>query len=194
GRSAAPPRGRPQQSGDRHAASHQRQHGGESRPEHPHEDRRRESHAGGDVRRSAPARLTRRSHQRAPIVRSDYRAGAQRKVRTGHDARARSSYVASSERSGRLLGKKEGVSMTNLAEIPDLKGTISGEVVLPDDAGHVEARAVYNAMIDRRPALIARCHTPADVTAALEAGRRAGVPIAVRGGGHSGPGFGAVDG
>ena len=84
--------------------------------------------------------------------------------------------------------------MTNLAEIPDLKGTISGEVVLPDDAGYDEARAVYNAMIDRRPALIARCHTPADVAAALEAGRRAGVPIAVRGGGHSGPGFGAVDG
>jgi hypothetical protein len=49
-------------------------------------------------------------------------------------------------------------------------------------------------MIDRRPALIARCRSVADVPAALEAGRSANVPIAVRGAGHNGPGFGTVEG
>ncbi len=69
-----------------------------------------------------------------------------------------------------------------------------GGVVQPGDADYDEARAVYNAMIDRRPAAIARCRTVADVQAALAAARRAGLAVAVRGGGHSGPGFGTVDG
>jgi FAD/FMN-containing dehydrogenase len=84
--------------------------------------------------------------------------------------------------------------VTNLSEMPELRDRISGAVIGPDDSEYDEARAVYNAMIDRRPALIARCRSVADVQAALEAGRKAGVPIAVRGGGHNGPGFGTVDG
>src|SRR6516225_9046972 len=83
--------------------------------------------------------------------------------------------------------------MTSLAESPDLRNQISGEVFRPGDGGYDEARAVYNAMIDRRPGLIARCRNIADVRAALEAGRRSGAAIAVRGGGHNGPGFGRVD-
>jgi len=84
--------------------------------------------------------------------------------------------------------------MTNLAETTGLRDRISGEVVGPRDPEYDEARAVYNAMIDRGPALIARCRSVGDVRAALEAGRDAGSPIAVRGGGHSGPGFGTIDG
>ncbi|HUA94539.1 MAG TPA: FAD-binding oxidoreductase [Acidimicrobiales bacterium] len=84
--------------------------------------------------------------------------------------------------------------MTSVAELGGLRDQITGGVVAPDDPDYDEVRAVYNAMIDRRPALIARCRTTADVRAALEAGRRAGLPIAVRGGGHNGPGFGTVDG
>lgn len=84
--------------------------------------------------------------------------------------------------------------MTNLAEQPELRHRISGGVVGPGDSEYEQARAVYNAMIDRHPALIARCCSVADVQAALEAGRKAALPIAVRGGGHSGPGFGTVDG
>ena len=84
--------------------------------------------------------------------------------------------------------------MTNLAEVHDLRERISGDVVAPGDPDYDQARAVYNAMIDRRPALIARCRSVADVQAALAATRRAGVPAAVRGGGHNGPGFGTVDG
>ena len=83
--------------------------------------------------------------------------------------------------------------MTQLDLLPELSGKISGGVVGPTDAGYDEARGVYNAMIDRRPALVARCATVADVRAALDAGRRSGLPIAVRGGGHNGPGFGTVN-
>lgn len=69
-----------------------------------------------------------------------------------------------------------------------------GGVVLPGDAGYDDARAVHNAMIDRRPAAVARCRSVGDVQASLDAARGAGLPVAVRGGGHSGPGFGTVDG
>jgi FAD/FMN-containing dehydrogenase len=73
----------------------------------------------------------------------------------------------------------------------DLRTT--GGVVTPGDPGYDEARAVYNAMIDRRPAAIARCRTVTDVQDVLAAARRTGLPVAVRGGGHSGPGFGTID-
>lgn len=68
-----------------------------------------------------------------------------------------------------------------------------GGVIVPGDAGYDDARSVYNAMIDRRPAALARCRTVGDVQNALAAGRRSRLPVAVRGGGHSGPGFGTVD-
>src|SRR5262249_52594582 len=84
--------------------------------------------------------------------------------------------------------------MADTADLSDLGDRLSGDVIGPDDPGYDDARAVYNAMIDRHPALIARCASVADVQAALAAGRRAHVPIAVRGGGHNGPGFGTVDG
>ena len=84
--------------------------------------------------------------------------------------------------------------MTDLAAAPDLRDQISGDVIAARRRGLRRGPAVYNAMIDRRPSLIARCRSVADVQAALEAGRRADLPIAVRGGGHSGPGFGTVDG
>ena len=84
--------------------------------------------------------------------------------------------------------------MTDIAQLPELGDRISGGVVGPGDPEYDNGRAVYNAMIDRRPAVIARCRSVADVQAALEAGRKAAVPIAVRGGGHSGAGFGTVDG
>jgi FAD/FMN-containing dehydrogenase len=55
------------------------------------------------------------------------------------------------------------------------------------------ARRLYNGMIDKRPLLIARCADVADVIAAVNFGREHKLPVAVRGGGHSGPGFGSVD-
>ena len=81
----------------------------------------------------------------------------------------------------------------SIAEL-DLGSGFGGTLLTPADEGYDAARAVHNAMIDRRPALIARCTSTADVRVALAHGRRAGLPVAVRGGGHNGPGFGTVDG
>lgn len=65
-----------------------------------------------------------------------------------------------------------------------LQRGFAGEVVLPEHPGYEAARAVFNAMIDRRPALIAQCASVEDVTRALRFGRDEGLEIAVRGGGH----------
>ncbi|MBX6750788.1 MAG: FAD-binding oxidoreductase [Micromonosporaceae bacterium] len=75
-----------------------------------------------------------------------------------------------------------------------LRSQISAPVVLPNDPEYDDVRSIHNAMIDRRPAAIARCRSVVDVQSALAAGQRAGLPIAVRGGGHNGPGFGTVEG
>jgi hypothetical protein len=70
----------------------------------------------------------------------------------------------------------------------------TGTLIGPDDDGYDEARRVYNGMVDRYPALIARCESIADVSAAVVHARRYGMEIAVRGGAHSAPGFGTSDG
>jgi len=68
-----------------------------------------------------------------------------------------------------------------------------GELIGPADAAYDEARALFNGMIDKRPALIARVSSAADVIAAVNFGRDNGLDIAVRGGGHSGAGMSSVD-
>jgi FAD/FMN-containing dehydrogenase len=79
-------------------------------------------------------------------------------------------------------------------EFGQLRAVIGGDVVLPDDHGYDEARAVWNGVIDRRPAAIARCRSVDDVVAAIGFGREHGLPIAMRGGGHNVAGTGTVDG
>jgi len=66
-----------------------------------------------------------------------------------------------------------------------LVGDFGGQLIGPDDDGYDDARAVYNSMIDRRPALIARCAGTADVISAVLYAREQDLPIAVRSGGHS---------
>jgi FAD/FMN-containing dehydrogenase len=70
---------------------------------------------------------------------------------------------------------------------------ITGELIGPGDSGYDEARKLYNGMIDRHPALIARCATPADVAAVIGFARAHGSLLAVRGGGHNGGGLGSCD-
>ena len=71
--------------------------------------------------------------------------------------------------------------------------SLTGEVFTPGDEGYDEARKVYNAMIDRRPAAVVRPQDTAGVAAAVSFARENGHSIAVRGGGHSVPGFGTAD-
>ena len=75
-----------------------------------------------------------------------------------------------------------------------LRSRFNGGLILPDDPGYDEARTIFNAMIDKRPAVIAQCATAADVAAAIRFGREQRLEIAVRGGGHSVSGKALVDG
>src|SRR5262245_5200327 len=68
-----------------------------------------------------------------------------------------------------------------------------GSLVRPSDHDYPDARRVWNAMIDRYPAVVARCADADDVAAALSFATQLGVPVAVRGGGHSVAGFGTCD-
>src|SRR5271167_1010786 len=70
---------------------------------------------------------------------------------------------------------------------------LRGPVIGRNNPEYEEARKLYNAMIDKRPLLIARCADVADVIAAVNFGRDSKLPIAIRGGGHNGPGLGSVD-
>jgi FAD/FMN-containing dehydrogenase len=84
--------------------------------------------------------------------------------------------------------------MTTTGSTDTLRATLKGKLVLPGDAGYDAARAVYNAMIDKRPAAVVQCAHVDDVVRAIKYARETGLPLAVRGGRHNGGGFGTCDG
>ena len=78
-------------------------------------------------------------------------------------------------------------------KLETLASSLRGPLIHPSDEGYDEARTVYNAMHDRRPALIVQAVDVTDVIATVNFAREQGLELAVRGGGHSVPGFGTCD-
>ena len=83
--------------------------------------------------------------------------------------------------------------MIDQATIEEFKVNLRGQLILPGDEDYDEACKIYNAMIERRPGLIARCADVGDVMAAVNFARENDVLVAIRGGGHNGPGLGTCD-
>jgi len=76
----------------------------------------------------------------------------------------------------------------------ELRATVRGMLLLPGNDGYDEARTVWNAMIDRRPAAIVRCAGAADVVAAVRFAREQGLLLSIKGGGHNVAGSAVADG
>jgi FAD/FMN-containing dehydrogenase len=77
--------------------------------------------------------------------------------------------------------------MTNLPKdaVKKLQSKLKGQVLLPNDAGYADARTIWNAMIDRQPAVVAHCAAADDVPHALQFAREHGLDVSIRGGGHN---------
>jgi len=82
---------------------------------------------------------------------------------------------------------------TTDAAVQELQRGFAGRLLAPQDPDYDDARTVYNAMIDRRPALIAQCADAQDVARTIGFARAHELPLAVRGGGHNGAGLGMCD-
>src|SRR5215470_15243862 len=82
----------------------------------------------------------------------------------------------------------------NLTTLQQFKSGFRGEVLDPGNDGYSSARRVWNGLIDRYPALIVRCTDTSDVIRAVHFARGQHLPVAVRGGGHSSPGYSVCDG
>ena len=78
--------------------------------------------------------------------------------------------------------------------IAEFRAALRGDLLLPGDAGYDDARVIFNAMIDKRPALIARCAGADDVVQAVNFARTHDLVVSVRGGGHNVSGNAVCDG
>lgn len=86
------------------------------------------------------------------------------------------------------------MALLSRTEIGELASRFSGTLLLSDEVGYDEARKIHNGMIDRRPAVIARCLGAADIADAVNFARTRGLDLAVRGGGHNVAGRAVCDG
>ena len=78
--------------------------------------------------------------------------------------------------------------------VEGLRASLRGPLLLAGDAGYDDARSVWNAMIDRRPALVARCLGVADIVAGLRFARESGIALSIKGGGHNISGLAVAEG
>jgi FAD/FMN-containing dehydrogenase len=102
----------------------------------------------------------------------------------------RSSQLATNTKESTMLSR----TATHARALPRLEARFGGDVIRPADSGYAAARTLWNAMVDRRPALIARPRSAQDVATAILEARDAGLEIAVRCGGHSLPGHSMSEG
>ncbi len=83
--------------------------------------------------------------------------------------------------------------MIDQVTIEEFKASLRGQLIQPSEEDYEEACKIYNAMIDRSPGMIARCADVADVISAVNFARENNTLVAIRGGGHNGPGLGTCD-
>jgi len=83
--------------------------------------------------------------------------------------------------------------MSTVRSIAELAPTFSGQLLQPNDNGYDDARRVHNGLVDKRPALVARCLGIADVSDAVKLARTLNLEVAVRGGGHNVAGRATID-
>jgi len=76
----------------------------------------------------------------------------------------------------------------------DLRSALRGAVLVPGDPGYDTTRQIFNAMVDKRPAAIARCVSAANVVASVQFARAHGLEVSMRGGGHNVSGKAVGDG
>src|SRR5690606_11409536 len=149
----------------------------------------------GTSGRSAHARVAGPRAVRPAPRPGRFRKRTVKSVRYGRDPGFR--HAAAGSRSGSLGSGPEGemagdrggvrVATRTLDDeaVRDFESRLRGRLVRPSDADYDRVRAVWNGMIDKRPALVARCAGTADVIEAVRFARSEGVPVAVRGGGHN---------
>ena len=94
----------------------------------------------------------------------------------------------------RIKTRKNGEGTLQEDVVRKFKESLRGELILADDAGYDDARSIWNAMIDRRPALIARCLGVADVVACVNFAREHGIALSIKGGGHNIAGLAVCEG
>jgi FAD/FMN-containing dehydrogenase len=141
--------------------------------------------------------------RRAPLTQAGTAAGGIRMTTTGgvlmppvaraHDASLARSSGATEEYTMAIQTDTLTEALPERA-IRTLEERLRGEVVRPGDAGYDQARRVWNAAVDRHPALVVRPREVGDVVQAVDFARTNNLPLAVRGGGHSAAGYGTVDG
>ena len=91
-----------------------------------------------------------------------------------------------------MIAQNSATALDN-ATVEEFRARLRGKLIQPGDAAYDEARKVYNGMIDKRPGLIARCVDAADVIASVNFAREHHLLLAIRGGGHNGPGMATCD-
>ena len=92
-----------------------------------------------------------------------------------------------------MHGTSKEKSMATRSLVEHWQRHFDGRLLAPDHDQYPQSCRIWNGMIDRRPALIARCLSPADVAAAVKLARAEGLPVSIRGGGHGVAGTAVCD-